>query len=135
AWYSADEPSYPTTNYSVIEDGLSMGGMLAEPPPGTRAVLNVCESKDPYWAEVHRWQPIRDAARLGFRFWFRPRSSNNHPETVVAGADVGRPAVAVGSAAVAATVAPGAPTQHTMCPALRTLRIFLRFLAVGAVPV
>jgi hypothetical protein len=62
ALYSRDEPSqrYPTTNYSVIEDGLTMGGMLAEPPSGTQAVLNVGQAEDPYQAEVHRWRPIPD---------------------------------------------------------------------------
>ena len=54
------EESYPSTNYSCIEDGLFLGGMLSEPPTGTRAVLNVCETKDPYLAEVHRWEPIPD---------------------------------------------------------------------------
>src|SRR5947209_18966007 len=63
--------SYSRTNYSRIEDDLYLGGMLAEPPPGTRAVLNVCETEDPYRAEVHRWQPIPDAAPAPDLDWLR----------------------------------------------------------------
>jgi Dual specificity phosphatase, catalytic domain len=63
--------TYPYTNYALIEDGLYLGGILAEPPPGTRAVLNVCETKDPYRAEVHRWEPIPDAAPAPSIAWLR----------------------------------------------------------------
>jgi hypothetical protein len=63
--------SYPSTNYSSIEDGLCLGGMLSEPPPGTRAVLNVCETEDPYHAECHRWDPIPDAAPAPSLDWLR----------------------------------------------------------------
>jgi hypothetical protein len=62
---------YSRTNYSCVEDGLYLGGYLAQPPPGTRAVLNVCESKDPYEAEVHRWEPIHDAAPAPSLDWLR----------------------------------------------------------------
>jgi hypothetical protein len=48
-------------NYSKLEDGLYLGGYVTKPPPGTRAVLNLCESDDPYRAESHRWEPIPDA--------------------------------------------------------------------------
>ena len=48
-------------NYSLIEDGLWLGGFVPEPPPNTSAVLNLCESEDPYRAIGHRWEPIRDA--------------------------------------------------------------------------
>src|SRR5712692_6814881 len=49
-------------DYSVIEGGLYMGGDVWEPPPGTTAVLNLCEQEDAYRCEVHVWEPIRDAA-------------------------------------------------------------------------
>jgi hypothetical protein len=68
-WLSPDEPS--DYNYSLIEDGLYLGGSVAEPPSGTRAVLNVCESEDRYKAEVHRWQPIPDAAPAPSIDWLR----------------------------------------------------------------
>jgi hypothetical protein len=54
--FTSDPP-----NYSRIEDGLYLGGRVEHPPRGTRAVLNLCEMADPYQAEVHRWEPIRDA--------------------------------------------------------------------------
>ncbi len=70
-WFAHDEPSYSTTNYSLIEEGLYLGGYLGEAPPGTRAVLNLCEKKDRYAAEVHCWQPIPDAAPAPSMDWLR----------------------------------------------------------------
>jgi hypothetical protein len=58
-------------NYSRIEDGLWLGGYVAEPPPGTRAVLNLCESEDAYHVESHRWEPIRDAEPAPSLDWLR----------------------------------------------------------------
>ena len=58
-------------NYSRIEDGLYLGGRVAQPPPGTRAVLNLCEAEDSYRAEVHRWQPIPDAEPAPSIDWLR----------------------------------------------------------------
>jgi len=58
-------------NYSRIEDGLYLGGYVAEPPPGTRAVLNLCEAEDPYSAEVHRWAAIPDAEPAPSLVWLR----------------------------------------------------------------
>jgi hypothetical protein len=62
---------FPRDNYSCIEDGLYLGGIVSEPPPGTQVVLNLCETKDPYRAEVHRWEPIRDAAPAPSLDWLR----------------------------------------------------------------
>ena len=58
-------------NYSRIEDGLYLGGYVAQPPPGTRAVLNLCEAEDRYAAEVHRWTPIADAEPAPNLDWLR----------------------------------------------------------------
>ena len=58
-------------NYACIEDGLYLGGYVAEPPPGTRAVLNLCEVEDRYLAEVHRWEPIHDAEPAPSNDWLR----------------------------------------------------------------
>ena len=69
-WRSLGE-SYPRTNYSRIEEDLYLGGILEAPPPGTRAVLNVCETQDPYRAEVHSWSPIPDAAPAPEIDWLR----------------------------------------------------------------
>lgn len=58
-------------NYSRVEDGLWIGGSVAQPPPGTRAVLNLCESEDPYRVESHRWESIRDAEPAPSLDWLR----------------------------------------------------------------
>jgi hypothetical protein len=56
-------------NYSRIEDGLWLGGFVTQPPPGSKDVLNLCESEDPYRAETHRWEPIRDAEPVPSLDW------------------------------------------------------------------
>lgn len=66
-----EQPVYQTKNYSQIEEGLYVGGQIGEPPPGVRAVLNLCERKDPYEAEVHRWVPIPDAPPAPSLDWLR----------------------------------------------------------------
>jgi hypothetical protein len=58
-------------NYSRVEEGLYQGGYGASPPPGTTAVLNLCEHEDRFRAEVHRWEPIRDAAPAPDLGWLR----------------------------------------------------------------
>jgi hypothetical protein len=58
-------------NYSRIEDGLYMGGAVAEPPPGTTAVLNLCELKDPYGTDNSLWEPIPDRAPAPSIDWLR----------------------------------------------------------------
>jgi hypothetical protein len=58
-------------NYSLIEDGLYMGGCVPEPPPGTTAVLNLCETEDRYRSAVHVWEPIRDAEPAPDLDWLR----------------------------------------------------------------
>lgn len=58
-------------NYSQIEDGVWMGGSVMAPPPGTQAVLNLCEIEDPYQVEFHKWSPIRDAAPAPSLDWLR----------------------------------------------------------------
>jgi hypothetical protein len=70
-WLSRPERYYSTTNYSQIEDDLYLGGFLAQPPPGTRAVLNVGESADPYQVEVHKHEPIRDGPPAPSLDWLR----------------------------------------------------------------
>jgi hypothetical protein len=58
-------------NYSLVEDNLYLGAYVAEPPPGTRAVLNLCEEADPYRAEIHLWEPIQDAEPAPGLKWLR----------------------------------------------------------------
>jgi hypothetical protein len=61
-------------NYTEIEAGLWLGGYGAAPPPGVRAVLNLCETEDGYRAEEHRWQPIADAAPAPSLDWLREQA-------------------------------------------------------------
>lgn len=48
-----------------------MGGLVPEPPPGTTAVLNLCEAEDSYRVESHRWVPIPDAEPAPSLDWLR----------------------------------------------------------------
>jgi hypothetical protein len=58
-------------NYSRVGDRLYMGGLVTVPPPGTRAVLNLCETPDPYQADDHFWEPIADAEPAPDLDWLR----------------------------------------------------------------
>jgi protein-tyrosine phosphatase len=53
--------SYEEVPYSLIEQGLYLGPYVSNPPPKTRAVVNLGEEKDPYQVENCLWEPIRDA--------------------------------------------------------------------------
>ncbi len=66
SWYSR-QPE----NYSLIEDGLYIGGDVARPPPGTRAVLNLCEKPDSYHPDISLWEPIADAEPAPDVDWLR----------------------------------------------------------------
>jgi protein-tyrosine phosphatase len=72
--------TYPLKNKVEVEEGLYLGGMVARPPPGTRAVLNVCETKDPYEVEVHRWQPIVDGEPAPTIDWLRQQVEFVHAQ-------------------------------------------------------
>jgi hypothetical protein len=65
-WLTREPP-----NYSKIEDGLYVGGYVLKPPPGTQTVLNLADREDPYLAESHRWEPIRDAEPTPTLDWLR----------------------------------------------------------------
>ena len=58
-------------NYALIEDGLYVGGWGTEPPRGTKAVLNVCETKDAYSSECYVWEAIADSAPAPTTEWLR----------------------------------------------------------------
>lgn len=49
---SEDQP------YSRIEEGLYLGGSVAQPPRGTRAVVNLCGRPDSYQVGPVLWEPI-----------------------------------------------------------------------------
>jgi hypothetical protein len=54
--------SYDEVPYSLIENRLYVGRYTQTPPPGTAAVVNLCETKDVYQTDACLWEPIRDAA-------------------------------------------------------------------------
>src|SRR4051794_20383251 len=58
-------------NYSLIEEGLYMGGYTPEPPPGTQVVINLCAVPDPYGADEVIWEPIPDRAPGPSMDWLR----------------------------------------------------------------
>jgi hypothetical protein len=60
-------------NYAEVERGLWMGGDADQPPPGTQAVLNLCEKDDPYRTEVYFWDSIRDAAPAPSIDWLKKK--------------------------------------------------------------
>jgi dual specificity protein phosphatase-like protein len=62
---------YTPDNFTLIEDGLYVGGRVPKPPRGTKAVLNLCEQEDSYRAEVHTWESIRDSAPAPDVDWLR----------------------------------------------------------------
>ena len=66
AWLSREQP-----NYSRIEEGLFLGGYVREPPPDATAVLNLCETEDPYRVAAHRWEPIPDTKPAPTLDWLR----------------------------------------------------------------
>src|SRR5262245_16877349 len=59
------------TKFSLIEEGLYMGGYVEKPPPGTEAVLNLCKNADDYRCEFHVHKPIADAAPAPKIDWLR----------------------------------------------------------------
>lgn len=72
---AADRATREPPNYTLIEDGLWLGGWVTEPPAGAHAVLNLCETDDPYRTPSHRWEPIRDAEPAPSLDWLRERVS------------------------------------------------------------
>jgi hypothetical protein len=70
-YWELERRSREPPNYTRIEEGLWLGGLVREPPPGTQAVLNLCESEDPYRAELHSWVPIPDSEPAPSLDWLR----------------------------------------------------------------
>lgn len=58
-------------NYSRIEEGLYLGGAVATPPSGKKAVINLCETEDPYRCPFHIWEPIADTEPAPDIDWLR----------------------------------------------------------------
>ena len=58
-------------NYARIEEHLYLGGSIAAPPRGTRAVINLCEKDDPYRCHFYLWEPIADTEPAPTLDWLR----------------------------------------------------------------
>jgi hypothetical protein len=58
-------------NYTLIREHLYMGGYVKEPPPGTKAVLNLCRLDDPYKVETYAWEKIKDTTPAPSIDWLR----------------------------------------------------------------
>ncbi|MBI3411266.1 MAG: dual specificity protein phosphatase family protein [Planctomycetes bacterium] len=65
------ERSYQTDNYTLIEDGLYIGGLIEKPPPNVTAVLNLCRVEDRYQVEHALWLPIKDASPAPSLEWLK----------------------------------------------------------------
>jgi hypothetical protein len=69
--WRADTLQAGNRNYSLIEPGLYMGGHVQKPPPGTKAVLNLCELENSYKVEHQDWDSTRDAEPAPDLKWLR----------------------------------------------------------------
>jgi len=65
------------TPFALIEDRLYVGQFVAEPPPGTGAVVNLCGSEDPYRVEAELWRPVLEGGEEPDVSWL-PRSGRVH---------------------------------------------------------
>jgi hypothetical protein len=70
-WLSRLADGYREEPYTLIEEGLYVGGSVTEPPPGTRAVLNLCDRKDPYEVEACLTDVIADGYKSPGVDWLR----------------------------------------------------------------
>jgi len=59
-WLRWLENSYDQP-FTQVEDGLYIGSSMNLPPPGTRAVVNLCGQKDDYETEAYLWEPVFEA--------------------------------------------------------------------------
>lgn len=71
ALFAAAQSGRDPPNYSRIVDGLYVGGFVPDPPAHTTAVLNLCETEDPYRAAILKWEPIADAPPAPTLDWLR----------------------------------------------------------------
>ena len=69
-WLRCVEPKVDAP-YALVEDGLYVGESVAEPPPGTDAVVNLCGSEDRYEVEAQLWDPILEDGGVPDLDWLR----------------------------------------------------------------
>lgn len=67
------ERSYRTDaqNYTLIEDGLYIGGLIGALPPDVTAVLNLCRAEDSYSVEHSCFMPIVDSSPAPSLDWLK----------------------------------------------------------------
>jgi Dual specificity phosphatase, catalytic domain len=70
-WFLRLERAHREEPYSRIEEGLYVGAHVPEPPPGTGAVLNLCDVKDAYEVGTYLHEPILDAGKAPSIEWLR----------------------------------------------------------------
>jgi len=54
-----------------VEEGLYLGSSVDQPPPGTKAVVNLCGRKDPYPAAASLWEPVYEGGSEPDLAWLR----------------------------------------------------------------
>jgi len=57
--------------YSLVENGFYIGSAVNQPPPGTKAVVNLCGREDPYQIEASLWTPIFEGGNEPNLDWLR----------------------------------------------------------------
>jgi hypothetical protein len=70
-WLSSVEESHEEKSFHLIEDGLYLGSSVAQPPPHTSAVVNLCGREDPYKVDAMLWEPILEGGKLPDVDWLR----------------------------------------------------------------
>jgi hypothetical protein len=65
------ERAYSDPPYALVEDGLYVGSATDEPPPGTRAVVNLCGREDRYATEACLWEPVSEGGPEPSIEWLR----------------------------------------------------------------
>jgi len=73
--------------FTLVEDGLYIGSSVNQPPPGTRAVVNLCGREDPYQTEASHWDPIFEGGKEPSLEWL-----NRAVEFIAVQRNAGRPA-------------------------------------------
>jgi hypothetical protein len=57
--------------YAFLEDRLYVGSSIPQPPPGTKAVVNLCGREDRYPVEAVLWEPILEGGQEPNLVWLR----------------------------------------------------------------
>jgi hypothetical protein len=70
-WLRVREEPNRDKPYHLIEDGLYLGSSVAEPPPHTSAVVNLCGHKDTYNVDSMLWEPILEGGKSPDIDWLK----------------------------------------------------------------